>query len=1113
MSPHTDTWNVITPFGPVVVDFPEQGPAIFEGSGLAVDHLMQVMGERTNRMGQTMTAANLEPHDLLFFCQDEGVKVLPPADFIQQEPEEPMNLATLDNVGDESLQALRAKLKTTVGVRERLAIMAQMVQIHAGTSEVVTLTGNELGVFPNTYEGRGELRKAAEMAWAELHGKPIYCPALDAKVELRKNNQTPAKFFFKNFNPKKLKTVAAIEGLIEAGKKFKPSTKPYNAQDTSVRLYHYLRAEFELDGEKLAARLVIKEDQDGHFHYDHTVHYASDILDGVQKETWPAEASHETHPLKKPASVRSTITSRLDAHLIPAEDAGILGANEPFGQHAFDSVGGRMVLNLFLEVQDENGNWVPLPDDEGDDHDTDGPDQMGDTESVTQDEEPELSDDPNSPNYRFRDTGYIANSRKEQAANMIKKFKDSGRRIMASELDWGAIETNPRAASELIVKSNLFGVTDWDGLRASGMEPGAGFLIDRVYASIATSPSESSPRARKDYALALQTIRDRFEASRTVPEVMAVLEDIGDELSGSQFNADETDRYAAEKAALDVAVSAHEKLRTERQKLVDAALAFQVQVSQLTYEQNKRTRRKWQPDPEIEKKLVPLRAQHDQALADLTDWDSVHPEYKEEWVSTKTADGWTSGRHSSVMLDEIREITMRMRAMKEAARMRNIAESPVTRGWITFGERFFKVLNYRSYKGSDTFAGHVTNAKNGKIKDWGWAEKERATVKSATKQEIGFQLKVAENFERKGGRPVAVASTLDLKNMIGFKEVQSGNWVLKDPNSAKFHVEQTAGAMLDMSDILGIDAKALGLGGRLGMAFGARGTGSAGWKTGAAAAHYEPVHRVINLTKMGGGGSLGHEWAHAMDDVLVELVTQAPQKARNYGSEDSSVLPPGVIRQAMDAVMGAMLKGTRHTTETLTIGPKDKDKAKYNIDRSYASKVAGLIKAAGGLDAAILAVDAHFGDVTTKSSVTNKKQWRTLAAAYWAPDGATEVKAKTGRQTSEFMAEAVIMDFGQIDKYWSRRREMFARAFQSYLEDKLQEQDRRNDYLSVFADNKFHVDPLFGIEWKPYPEGQERAAINAAFDGFFAAIRAEKVFEKALENKPLLDAIFGEQAG
>ncbi|MBP8149576.1 MAG: N-6 DNA methylase, partial [Limnohabitans sp.] len=137
MSSHTDAWNVITPFGPVVVDFPEEGPAIFEGSGLAVDHLMQVMGERTNRMGQTMTAANLEPHDLLFFCQGEGVKVLPPADFIPpQEPEENMNFATLDNVGDESLQALRAKLKTTAGVRARLAVIGQMVAAMVAPADI-----------------------------------------------------------------------------------------------------------------------------------------------------------------------------------------------------------------------------------------------------------------------------------------------------------------------------------------------------------------------------------------------------------------------------------------------------------------------------------------------------------------------------------------------------------------------------------------------------------------------------------------------------------------------------------------------------------------------------------------------------------------------------------------------------------------------------------------------------------------------------------------------------------------------------------------------------------------------------------------------------------------
>ena len=71
--------------------------------------------------------------------------------------------------------------------------------------------------------------------------------------------------------------------------------------------------------------------------------------------------------------------------------------------------------------------------------------------------------------------------------------------------------------------------------------------------------------------------------------------------------------------------------------------------------------------------------------------------------------------------------------------------------------------------------------------------------------------------------------------------------------------------MFDLSDMIGIDHKALGFNGRLAMAFGARGRGGA-------LAHYEPVQRVINLTKMRGGGSLGHEWFHAIDNILGEVL-------------------------------------------------------------------------------------------------------------------------------------------------------------------------------------------------------------------------------------------------
>jgi len=72
-----------------------------------------------------------------------------------------------------------------------------------------------------------------------------------------------------------------------------------------------------------------------------------------------------------------------------------------------------------------------------------------------------LSDDPNSPNYRYRDTGYIADSRKEKAASQIADARKSGQRLRASDIDFDAIEQNPRQASELVTKANLFGKTDW----------------------------------------------------------------------------------------------------------------------------------------------------------------------------------------------------------------------------------------------------------------------------------------------------------------------------------------------------------------------------------------------------------------------------------------------------------------------------------------------------------------------------------------------------------------------------------------------------------------------------------------------------------------------------
>jgi len=116
--------------------------------------------------------------------------------------------------------------------------------------------------------------------------------------------------------------------------------------------------------------------------------------------------------------------------------------------------------------------------------------------------------------------------------------------------------------------------------------------------------------------------------------------------------------------------------------------------------------------------------------------------------------------------------------------------------------------------------------------------------------------------------------------------VEFGNW----QNDRAACLNQANDALLDLAGAIGIDAAALAFGGRLGLAFGARGHGKA-------AAHYEPARRVINLTKTNGAGCLAHEWFHAWDHVQGE--------AAGLGGFASACLS-GDVRQALRSLPAAL---------------------------------------------------------------------------------------------------------------------------------------------------------------------------------------------------------------
>ena len=123
-------------------------------------------------------------------------------------------------------------------------------------------------------------------------------------------------------------------------------------------------------------------------------------------------------------------------------------------------------------------------------------------------------------------------------------------------------------------------------------------------------------------------------------------------------------------------------------------------------------------------------------------------------------------------------------------------------------------------------------------------------------------LRSDENAPRIGKeyRPQATVVTPErFLQEFGFRGVQFGNWVEQERRAQDLN--NAYDALLDMADIIGLPARALSLEGKLGLAFGARGNSKA-------SAHYEHGETVINLTKIKGAGSLGHEWWHALDNYF-----------------------------------------------------------------------------------------------------------------------------------------------------------------------------------------------------------------------------------------------------
>ena len=116
----------------------------------------------------------------------------------------------------------------------------------------------------------------------------------------------------------------------------------------------------------------------------------------------------------------------------------------------------------------------------------------------------------------------------------------------------------------------------------------------------------------------------------------------------------------------------------------------------------------------------------------------------------------------------------------------------------------------------------------------------------------------------------------DIMELFHLRGGEYGNWMSEEDR--RLSLNCCYDSFMNIAVALGVEPSDVSLGNTLSIAFGARGHGSA-------LAHYEPLREVINLTKMRGAGSLGHEWIHALDDIMgkkLQLSGMVSEACNNY---------------------------------------------------------------------------------------------------------------------------------------------------------------------------------------------------------------------------------------
>ena len=336
---------------------------------------------------------------------------------------------------------------------------------------------------------------------------------------------------------------------------------------------------------------------------------------------------------------------------------------------------------------------------------------------------------------------------------------------------------------------------------------------------------------------------------------------------------------------------------------------------------------------------------------------------------------------------------------------------------------------------------------------------------------------------------------------FGFRGGAFGNWMNQNDRQASLNMGFEA--LKDLASALQISDKDIAYQGTLAIAFGARGSGNA-------AAHYEPLRKVINLTKMHGAGSLAHEWWHGFDDYLGTRMG-----AKGFLSEQPRLYPlfqklidtmkykpetPEQAAKRTEAQSERTRKNAASWLDSAVLGSLKRYGNEEQMETYAVLREAFLSGETGSVERLSAFKKAVTGRVIPKSERERLELFERML------HGVQEQETpQIGRTETDYYRNSVRMgkECEKDGGYWDSNVEMTARAFACYIKDKLPYQ---SDYLAGHADCA--VTLVAGKDGKmevlkAYPEGEERKAINAVFDEMMAELKREQILTHSETTLPL----------